>query len=1586
MERQLKQWLYFLLFSVSIDASAEALASLYSATPPLLNKTTDPLVMLVMSVDHELFKKAYSDYSDLDNDGVLDTTYNDTFDYLGYFDSQWCYSYNTTKNHYQPKKAATGSNKHFCTTSAAPWSGNFLNWATMSRIDILRKVLFGGKRFKDTENETILERAYLPRDIHSFVKVYTGTNDAPVSNLTPFNESVISLCNLAISENGPPVLRVARGAQEKPASTEPLREGWSRWASTEVRQCQWGADNKSDSPPIAKKLAENNVYVESCVARMDAESSSYCKSYVDDKYKPIGLLQRYGEDGNIRFGLISGSYDKNISGGLLRRNITRLAGSGDPTKDEINSSVGTFNSEIKGIIYHINQFRIAKYSYDDNKYLDCSTSGIGVSTFSGNASRATRSSKHCSNWGNPLAEMFLEALRYFSGEDAPSSQYDTDNDDYFISGLTKESWVSPQNASNNCANCSIILLSTGLNSFDTDQFGAANDVPGINGSAGVGKLTDKVGVLEAEANPDVSFPGLYLSDKVGGDRQCEETEISKLSDIRGICPEQPQLEGGFHLSGLAWHGRVSDLRPDIEGKQSVKTYAIQLAENIPSFSLDVAGKTVTFQPVCQAHSNRSECSLTDVVIERLASDGKSGKFLFTWEDSLWGNDYDYDASSSIEYCIGSACSSPIGESQVEISVRQEAKNANAETWYSYTVTGTDKDGIVLPFAKDTGSDTSQGQGERESATFTAVGNTAIQLPKPLWFAAKYGGFTDLDKDNSPAHDLNGDGIPDIGDTREWDNRNNITGDTGADGLPDNYFFARNPSLLELQLGQVLQDISARTSSATNVALVANDSKGAGALYQALFQPKLEFNERTITWGGMLHALFIDDKGWLREDTNGNDKLDDYSIDKIVELTFDPSAGQTLVQRYTVSNGNKVIDGGMMPLNDLKTIWDARESLSNITDLTSQRSFAGLASGGRHILTWLDSNNDHIVDEGETLPFVTETFSNKEGYLGVAANQVEDVVNYIRGKEIAGFRSRTIDYDLDSVDEVWRLGDIVHSTPKTVAAPADAYDARFGDSSYTAFKEKYKNRRHVVYVGANDGLIHAFNGGFWDADNYAYKTTGSQSETVHPLGYELWAYAPMNLLPHLRWLTEADYPHVYYMDGESQAFDVNIFTADTDHPGGWGTILVMGMRLGGGAIDINAEGHSRTMRSGFVVLDITNPEKPPVLLAEITEPALGFTTSRPALVKQREPGTNGDWSNPAKNGWYLVFASGPSGSGESGLRDALENGLSNQKLKVFAYDLNNKHFVNGFDPLITTLDHSYGGDMTAVDWNQDYQDDAVYFGAVDTSATTLSGSLFRFKVNSTIENSSISNMLATGQPMTAAPLTVTDGNDYWIYGGTGRLLVNNDNRAVSKNSFYGVKEPTDSNGIHTYGSVNAGSLVDTTDVIVRTSGQVQVKSGSGYDSMVIGENIMESFAELKSEMNNQPGWKTDLIADGQLPSGKNVSQASHFFSMILFTEYQPSEDSCQIDGTSYLHGLNYITGTSTPDAVLGDTDFNHNDRLSLKKIDFGPGYMSSPAIHFGEKGQARAITQGAGGSIKTQALDYEFSSSGRQSWRQIFEIQ
>src|SRR5688572_28416145 len=154
------------LFCMTTQATFAALMNL--AREPLALSQVPPKIMLTVSKDQQLFKKAYNDYGVLNGDGKIETTYNHTIEYYGYFDPFKCYEY--VNNRFEPK---TNTADKLC--NPPRWSGNFLNWVSMSRMDAVRKLLYGGLRSTDETFDaklrpspvTVLERAYLPTDAHA---------------------------------------------------------------------------------------------------------------------------------------------------------------------------------------------------------------------------------------------------------------------------------------------------------------------------------------------------------------------------------------------------------------------------------------------------------------------------------------------------------------------------------------------------------------------------------------------------------------------------------------------------------------------------------------------------------------------------------------------------------------------------------------------------------------------------------------------------------------------------------------------------------------------------------------------------------------------------------------------------------------------------------------------------------------------------------------------------------------------------------------------------------------------------------------------------------------------------------------------------------------------------------------------------------------------------------------------------------------------------------------------------------------------------------------------------------------------------
>jgi len=280
-----------LVFTLIAFSPAQSAMNDYCVTPAFVTSAVPPFVMLTMTKDHTMFYKAYSDTVDLDSDGIVDVTYKDSIEYYGYFNPKKCYTYSSSR--FTASADATGTNGHYCSSA---WSGNFLNWATMSRIDILRKALYGGKRSTDSTSSTVLQRARLPRDSHSWAKTYIGSD---LAQLTPGTNTAITMCNTSTSSTGAPLMMVVWGNKANgPSSPRNTTGGYHPYAAaTEGVQCTYKYDGGST-------LASDSTYAEYAVqvsVCTTATSDPNCKSYGTSPiyYKPAGVMQQVGINKNL---------------------------------------------------------------------------------------------------------------------------------------------------------------------------------------------------------------------------------------------------------------------------------------------------------------------------------------------------------------------------------------------------------------------------------------------------------------------------------------------------------------------------------------------------------------------------------------------------------------------------------------------------------------------------------------------------------------------------------------------------------------------------------------------------------------------------------------------------------------------------------------------------------------------------------------------------------------------------------------------------------------------------------------------------------------------------------------------------------------------------------------------------------------------------------------------------------------------------------------------------------------------------------------------------------------------------------------
>lgn len=915
-------------------------------------------------------------------------------------------------------------------------------------------------------------------------------------------------------------------------------------------------------------------------------------------------------------------------------------------------------------------------------------------------------------------------------------------------------------------------------------------------------------------------------------------------------------------------------------------------------------------------------------------------------------------------------------------------------------------------------------------TFFAFGSNSSILKD----TAKLGAFEDRNNNN----------VFDAGDV--WDQYNNYTGAQGADGLPDSYFESSNADDMRDRFVAAINSILRRSQSGTSISVLATSGTGEGALYQSFFYPSTSepSTNADVRWTGFTQGLWIDKYGNIREDTNGDKKLS-LREDYIIKTFIDPTTGDVGIQRFIDNNADGLADNPAaplptIPLKEISGIWEAG------------RQLAKLDHASRRILTWVDTNNDGVVDSGkdgrgqtdgthtaasgEVIPFTTASAALLKEYLRADADapstnpfKSADIIQFIRGcydtapsgpcPQSARLRDRRLTVPGVGL-AVWKFGDPVHSTPTIVSQPRESYDFLYGDPGYLNFFKRWKNRRQVAYVGANDGMLHAFNAGFYnrgDDPDPTLVTHGwfSNAATVdgrgQELGDELWAFIPYQLLPHLRWLAQADYTHVYYVDLKPKITDVRIFdpepvcasdpTAPTCiHPNGWGTILIGGFRMGGSCggcgaggaptMTVSIGGSNRNFYTAYFVLDITDPDAEPKVLWSFSDAGMGLSMSYPTVVRMSPPGQKAcPLSGACDDAWIAVFGSGATGY----------DGRIGQTGKFYAVNIKTGPKTGsgaGASNVFQTFPirassgadlDTFVGDLAALDRDLDFRTDAVYGGSVindgslpwrgrmyrltssgciaaPCSASTwgynLSGTRVPTEVLDEFTPHPSGSSIQSG-PMVAAPtMTVDDSNRVWVFFGTGRFLSNADKTNTETQRLYGVKDSVLS-GLCTEAGISvckAAQLVNVSDVsicITCATGTNQVTSPtlSGINQL----HGTDPTTTLQGLVQSKDGWFTNLTTTRE----RSISSPTILGGIVFYPAYVPQDDICKAAGDGYLYGLFYQTGSASSEPVLGTSVSGGNTIANTKvTIGEGTGLLSQMAVHIGAQGSGAGGT-GTGGT-------------------------
>jgi type IV pilus assembly protein PilY1 len=502
----------------------------------------------------------------------------------------------------------------------------------------------------------------------------------------------------------------------------------------------------------------------------------------------------------------------------------------------------------------------------------------------------------------------------------------------------------------------------------------------------------------------------------------------------------------------------------------------------------------------------------------------------------------------------------------------------------------------------------------------------------------------------------------------------------------------------------------------------------------------------------------------------------------------------------------------------------------------------------------------------------------------AGNDQVNVVNYLLGSSA----DETPNGLLYRARPVSKLGDLVDSNP------AYTYDENFGyqvlevgtnpeaSASYVTYVTKTKKqtgRPAMVYVGANDGMLHAFNA-----------ATGDSTVDKGPFGVEQFAYIPHSVVPNLPLLANPNYAHHFYVDSPP-------YVGDAYFNGGWKTVLVGATGAGG---------------KGVFALDITNPQSfgPGNVLWDMdgtgaagAVPAygngdadLGYTIGQPTVVRLND------------THWYAVFGNGYLSTNACPVLYLvrLDNGNLAQKL-----------YASGGPNVPCTATPNGLGSPTPLDADGNGTTDYIYAGDVQ-------GNMWKFDVRATNSTAwgmaALANQLQPGLLFTATT-SATNGTPEALAGAPNLGLGPNGVMLYfSTGHFFATGDPGDTSTQSVYAIQDSGKAITSRASLV---------------AQTYTTDPTNTFRTLSTNAVNLLGPNDGWVID--FTGGERVTQQPFLVgNVVVFVSEIPGGNPCKGGCSSFLFGLNAMTGG-------GGIDFFSANGAYYDSIVSGAGCLSGLTV-------------------------------------------
>lgn len=451
-----------------------------------------------------------------------------------------------------------------------------------------------------------------------------------------------------------------------------------------------------------------------------------------------------------------------------------------------------------------------------------------------------------------------------------------------------------------------------------------------------------------------------------------------------------------------------------------------------------------------------------------------------------------------------------------------------------------------------------------------------------------------------------------------------------------------------------------------------------------------------------------------------------------------------------------------------------------------------------------------------------------------------------------------------------VGDIVNSKPRAVGAPQAPY-ASAANPGYGSFKESWKNRATMVYVGSNAGVLHGINGALTGAD----------------AGREVFAYVPgmafrgggaSAATSGLQHRGNPEFVHRNLVDGPIVVADIDFGRTASDSnaaPGAswtpnWRSVLIGAMGKGGrGYYAIDVTDPTAFSNGGNAATRETNAKDR--VLWEFTHSNLGYTYGEPAVVKTRK------W------GWVLIFGSGHNNSDGKG----------------YFFIVNPR---NG--KLLEMLSTGVGsaGSPAGISQVQAFVPDRTDFTAETLYAGDLLGNLWRVDLTAAsgaypapVRIAELTDSLGAAVPITSRPLVVIQpgSNRRYVTLGSGKLLANSDLGDSQPQAFFAI---IDGSGQRFNAAADLPSGISFP--LRNTGASAKLRKLSDLTQPIT--------LDLKTEM----GWWVDLGSlAGAGPGWRVISDPTAFQGTVAFTSMVPSGDVCNPSGDNRVYAIDLGKGQS-----------------------------------------------------------------------------